>query len=293
MQKKKLVYFAITFFITIGLAICFVKSNYIKRSYLIKFHKSGCIAHRYYKNGKEFEQIDTYLNGALIKKTNLKNKIYDGWTINYYSDGKIKSKESFKNGQTDGPRITFYPNGRIEFKSFRKKGKAEGIQYAYYKNGKLRGTRNWVDDHQYGDQYDYYENKKLKGYDAFDILGRRFYLYRPDSATYPARSDGYMFSNVTYTKDNDSTLVLENKGIYKSIKDLYVTIANPPQYTTEIKITINRKICRDLIFPDSNTVVVKNAFSNNGLYDIKINAVFMRNSIVLDETTGELRIIKE
>ena len=87
------------------------------------------------------------------------------------------------------------------------------------------------------------------------------------------KEDGYVLSTCIYTKINDSTEVLEDHHSYKNIKDLYVTVANPPQYKTELAVLVNNKLRQDLIFPDNenNTVIVKNAFGKNGTYYVAIH----------------------
>jgi antitoxin component YwqK of YwqJK toxin-antitoxin module len=316
MKQKNKNYFIWAISMLIILAILFTNFDYFKKQYLVTFHKSGTISH-FNGSGKLNGEVDTYLNGNISRKANFKNGLFDGWTANYYPNGvimnkyfyrnniidsiafdyynkgKIKSKESFKNGKFEGPKITYYPNGQIEQRLFRKNNKDEGMENSYYEGGHLKYTRNWVNDNPYGDFYYYYENKTAKIYHSYDILGDKFYLCEYDQSGKVLKSDGYVFSPHTYTVDEDSTKVLLNGNTYKSIKDLYITVANPPQYTPEILIIINKKKCQDLIFPNHNTVLVKNAFIDKGVYNITIDGIFVGKSGTTDRTTGNLRIIKE
>jgi antitoxin component YwqK of YwqJK toxin-antitoxin module len=282
----------------------------------VALNKSGTIGH-FNANGKLDGEADTYLNGKISRKARLKNGLFDGWMIdyyingatkastfykndkidsikiNYYNTGEIKTKEYFKDGRYDGPKIMYYKNGEIEQKSLRKNNNVEGMEYAYYQDGHLKYERNWVNDKPYGDFYYYYENKTINVYHAYDILGDKFYLCRYDQSGKVYRSEGYVFSSHTYTKEEGSIQVLRNNDKYISIKDFYITVANPPQSTTEIQIKINKKLRQDLIFPDQNTVMIKNAFDHKGSYNIAIEGIFVGKSGVIDHTTGDLTIIKE
>ncbi|HEY9002288.1 MAG TPA: hypothetical protein VIM89_13105 [Mucilaginibacter sp.] len=266
-KTKRTIYF-ISVSVVLGLILMLTAFTSIKKLYIITFHRSGTIWH-FNNKGQLNGEVDTYING------------------------EIKSREFFKDGKRDGPNIMYYPSGRIELKSFRKNDKVEGMEYEYYEDGSLRLLRNWVNDRPYGDFFYYYPNKKLEIYHTYDILGDKFYLCRYDQSGKVLRRDGYVFSSRTYTKYNDSAVAIMTGKAYKSIKDLYITVANPPQITPEIKVMINNKLCQDLIFPDRNTVLIRNAFSEKGLYTISVEGVFAGKSDSADYTTGTLRIIKE
>ena len=139
----------------------------------------------------------------------------------------------------------------------------------------------------------YFSNKEVEVYHIYDIMGDKFYLCMYDQSGKVSGSDGYVFSNHTYTINSDSVEVLKGNSVYKSIKDLYITVANPPQITPEIKVTINNRLCQDIVFPDQNTILIKNAFNQKGLYTISIEGVFSGKSGFTNYTTGILRIIKE
>jgi hypothetical protein len=266
-RRKSIFYFVIASLVIV-IVLGVTDFNSIKKLYIITFHKGGMISH-FNTKGRLDGEVDTYING------------------------KIKSKEFFRDGKRDGPYTMYYQSGRIELKSFRKNNKVEGLGYEYYEDGNLRCRRNWINDKPYGDFYYYYPNKKVEVYHTYDIMGDKFYLCRYSQLGKVLRDDGYVFSNHTYTIDHDSVEVLKDSTVYKSIRDLYITVANPPQITPEIRVMINNKQCQDLIFPDRNTVMIRNAFSKKGLYTISIEGVFSRKSEFTDHTTGILRIIKE
>lgn len=316
MKEKNIISFFFTVSIAIILLTALTKFDFIKKLYIAIFHKTATIGH-FNRRNKLDGEVDTYVNGKLVRKANLKDGLFDGWItdyypnqaiktksfyknnnitgdeINYYNDGKIKSTEGFKDGKVEGYKITYYRSGKIKQKSSRKNGKVEGTEYTYYEDGNLQYTRRWLNDKPYGELQFYYKNKTLGVYHTYDILGDKFYLCRYDQSGKVSRSDGYVFSSRTYSKCKDSIIVLEVNKVYTSIKDFYVTVANPPQSITEIKIVINNKLREDLSFPDHNTVLIKNAFDHNGVYTIKIDGVFMENSRITNDTKGELRIIKE
>jgi antitoxin component YwqK of YwqJK toxin-antitoxin module len=292
MTKRKSIIYFITVSLVLVLVLMLIDFNSIKKLYIITFHKSGMIG-RFNPNSKLDGEVDTYVDGMIFQKGNFKNGLLDGWKFNYYKDGKIKSKESFKDGKRHGPKIMYFQSGQIEQTSFRKNNKVEGMEYEYYEDGNLKCQRNWVNNKPYGDFYYYYPNKEVEIYHTYDILGDKFYLCKYDQSGKVSGSEGYVFSSRTYTIDNDSVEVLRDRNAYKSIKDLYVTVANPPQNTSELKVIINNKLCQDLISLDQNTVLIKNAFNQKGLYNIAIEGVFVGKFGFTDHTTGILRIIKE
>ncbi len=318
MKTKYKVLIVLLISLIIALKLVIYNFTFLKKTYIVIFHKSGVIAH-FNSNGKLDGEVDTYVNGKITQKANLKNGLFDGWTadyypngvikdmsyfknnkiegveFNYYNSGKIKSKESFVDGKYEGPKIAYYQNGQIEQRSFRKNDKVNGTEYAYYEDGNLKYTRNWVDDKPYGDFYYYYDTigKKVKFYHAYDVLGDKFYLDRYDKS----RSEGFVFSSNIYSKDKDSVIVLANNGKYKSIRDLFIDLANPPYISTAIKLTINDKLCKDLNFinnNNNNTVKITNAFLNKGIYKLVIDGRFVdKSNMITNGTTLKITVIKE
>jgi hypothetical protein len=278
----------------IVLVLGFTHIKFIKKGYFVTFHKSGTIG-SVDTNEKQDGMFDIYLNGKIVRRENFKSGSLDGWKIDYYDNGNIRIKESFKVGRSDGPKIMYYKNGQIEQKSYRKNDKVEGMEYVYYEDGSLKYKRNWINNNPYGDFYYYYQNKKAELYHAYDILGNRFYLCRYDTMGRISKCIGNVFSSFVYSKDKDAIEVLKTGNTYKSISDLYVTVANPPQSTTEILILINNKVRTDFITEksDNNTVIVKNAFTNRGVYNIKISGRFVEKSNPLTQTDLGLTIIKQ
>jgi len=313
MRGRKITYGILTACVGIICLFVIIDFNASKKLFIITFGKSGTVGHTN-DNGRFDGEAESYINGQLIKKATFKNGLLDGLTTCYYSngaiksktffkkdnvdgiettfyiDGKIKSKESFKNGAREGPKILYYRNGQIEQESFRKNNRVSGPERVYYENGNLKYKRTWVNNKLYGDFY-YYNNKKdIEIYNAYDVLGDKFYLCRYNSSGMISKSDGNVFSSRTYSITNDSIVVLETRHAYKSIRDLYITVANPPQSTTEVQVTVNGSVYKNLIFRDPNTVMLKDVFNHIGFYSITVEGIFVGKSVVTDQTSGNLSI---
>lgn len=293
----------------------------LKKVYMVTFRQSGMVGH-FNSNGKIDGEVDVYLNGKVVQKTNVKNGLLNGWKVDYYpsgniktksfyekgklygiefiyyDSGKIKSKESFRDGKREGPKITYYKNGQIEQNLFRKNDKDEGTEHAYYENGKLMYKRNWVNNKLYGDQYFYHENGKVKIYHAYDILGEKFYLSHYDESEKLYQSDGYEFSRNIYSKNisNDSSIVLKDNEKYNGIQDLYITLAYPPHACAQaFTVVINNKHFKNLVLIDNNTAKIVNAFPKKGEYHIVLDGAFLDNSnkVIGDsDLIGKITIIR-
>jgi antitoxin component YwqK of YwqJK toxin-antitoxin module len=312
MSRAVKLYLILSLSLVAVLIIVFYNLIDLKKFYLVAFHKSGVIGH-FNSNGQIVGGFDVYINGKVVQNATVKYGIFDSWNVdrypngnvktisfyndgeldgiefNYYNDGKIKREEAFNDGDREGPDTWYYENGQIERSLTYKNNKAEGLEHAYYKDGNLNYTRNWVDDRPYGDLYFYDDNanKKILFYHAYDILGVKFYLNRYDES----RTDGYVFSSNIYSKDKDSVIVLKDNNSYKSISDLYVTIANPESASAQILMFINNKRYRDFDLIDRNTVKAGNVFLKKGIYDIIINGRFVNKPD--DITTLKMKVIKQ
>ena len=287
-----------------GWATTFYDNGKVKNKTYFKNNKADGVQYHYYEDGKiNFTRnwlnnelsgygYTYYESGVIEVKSFFKDGNKQGIEYTYYPDRKIKFEESFKDDETDGPRTMYYENGQIEQKLVRKNGKDEGTEHGYYEDGKLRYTRNWVDDHLYGGAFYYYKNKQIETYHAYGITGDKFYLSWYDSTGKVTKEQGNVLSLKAFTKFNDSTEVLMVDSSYKSIRDLFVTLANPPKYSTSVMIVINNKLKKKITFPDRNTVFVKNAFVKNGFYDIEISVLLNKHAGPPHEEDYELKITK-
>lgn len=293
--------------------------NFLKKIYVVAFHKNAVLGRLNADNEWQGE-VDTYVNGKLVRKSNFKNGLFEGWTLNYYPDGvvrkksfyrgntidsvetnyypdgKVRSTEMYRAGKYEGLRTLYYHSGKVENKSQRKNNQVNGMEYEYYESGSLKYKRVWVNNRLYGDQYYYYENGKVKIYHAYDVLGVKFYLSAYAESGKNVKTDGYPVSPNIYSKSEyaDSVKVLEENHRYNSIRDLYVTVANPPDISTATKISINNKLRKDLVFLDNNTIKVVNAFPNKGSYDIVLDGVFVnKSSMIVNGVKAHLTIVRE
>ena len=318
MTQKKSIYFLSIIAVSIAIISIFMATEFtfIQKKYMIAFHRSGLVG-TYYKNGKLNGEIELYENGKITRKATFKNGLINGWAIYYYpnglvkrkyfakndikdgieysyfEDGKINIKRTYKDGKKEGSEIIYYRNGKVDRTLFYKNNNANGIEHAYYEDGNLKYTRNWLNSKPYGDFYYYFKNKIISLYQTYDILGNRFYLIRYDSFGNVTKRLGYMFSAQTYTKVKDSIILLQTRHTYKSINDLYVTIAHPPEVTGKITILINNNDRADFILLDKNTNYIKKAFDHKGTYHIEILVSFISDDLSSDKTSGELTIKKE
>lgn len=80
-------------------------------------------------------------NPGDVKKTN----VTDGEFTETYPDGKIKIKGEMKNGTRFGTWVAFYPDGVKQSESYYEDGKKNGKTATFYKSGKLRyvGYYRW------------------------------------------------------------------------------------------------------------------------------------------------------
>jgi hypothetical protein len=64
---------------------------------------------------------------------------------------------------------------------------------------------------------------------------------------------------------------LKNKQVYSDIKDLYITIAHPPNLNAAFDVVVNGKVLNGLQL-DDNTLESENVFDKSGTYKIDIRA---------------------
>ncbi|HZY35237.1 MAG TPA: hypothetical protein VFE53_01235 [Mucilaginibacter sp.] len=264
---------------SIFISICLlalIYNNYdnLHRLYIVLFNKSGVLIS--YKDGK--------MDGDLIK----------------YVDGKVHLKVNFKNSLREGWATQYYNNGRIENKIFYKDNKAQGIEYEYYSNGQLNYSRCWKDGKQYGNLLKYFTDGKLDTYAVFDIMGRNFYDHHYDRTGKLVKMEGYVTSSFIYSLDekNDSTIVLNyyayhHNNRFDGIRDLYITVATPPNLILKLQVDINHQIFKNLKVVN-NTIRIPNAFSIKGTYHIFITSNLVdKSDNIVDGINNKTTIIKE
>ncbi|MGN6398307.1 MAG: toxin-antitoxin system YwqK family antitoxin [Mucilaginibacter sp.] len=240
--KKKRLVLAVT---SIVVVLILLKVENFKIFYFQLFKKNEIIAH-YNKYGKLDGQYLSYLNGRIYVKTYFENGLRTGCAVEYYQNGQIKNERFFK------------------------KGKEIGIENAYYENGKLDYKAHWQNGKHYGSQWHWLRDGQLQIYNTYDIVDL-FYYSEYDETGRLKKILGNIISPNLYTKNTltDSTVLLEDKGCYPYIKDLYIPISTPPNLTSEIEVNINKHQINPTRVID-NTIIVSNAFSNVGTFRIDI-----------------------
>lgn len=270
--------YKLTIVLIVVISICFLtynNLNNLQKVYIKVFNKSILIAN-HNSNG----QVD----GQMLK----------------YADGKLQIEENYKNGLKDGWSIKYYDDGHIENRKFYKNNKAQGTEYGYYKNGSLRYSRTWRDNKLYGSLFYNYENGKINAYGTYDIMGWNFFDYHYKQSGEIAKKEGFVVSSNIYSLDekSDTTLVLNydayhHDNRFHNIKDLYLTVATPPNTKLQVNVDINNQSFKDLTIVD-NTIRIPNAFPTIDTYHIFVTThLFDKKNKVIDGINIKTVIIKE
>ncbi|OIQ67617.1 MORN repeat variant [mine drainage metagenome] len=187
-------------------------------------------------------------------------------------------KANFVNGLKNGWRNYYYETGIVHSKMYFKNDTAEGIEYQYYENGSLNYRANLSKGKRYGDLYWYFKNGKLDSYAAFDVKEESFCLFEYDQTGKIIGMKGVVISYNIYSlnKKNYSTIVLNDDGYhrdikYSNIKDLYITVATPPNVDVIVNADINNIHFKNLSIHD-NSIKIPNVFMDKGPYKIFIDA---------------------
>lgn len=238
----------------------------IQKMYFTLFNKTGT-ASSYKVDG----EILNFINGKLNFKGNLENGKPEGLFAYYFENGKVKTVINFHEGRANGKTIKYYENGNIEHIS------------------------NWKNGNRYGEVIFYSESNKLIGYNVFDIKGNPFYGcdYIPFSGI-KSDEESLLVSLNIYSYDivADSTVILQYKGRYQHIKDLFVTVATPPEATLKINIQINDKEIKGFKIVD-NTIKIPNAFPNKGNYHVNIvSKLFNKDNVAVDSLISGTSFLK-
>ncbi len=228
---------------------------------------------------------------TIVKQYNNKGQL-NGEIIGYI-DGNIDVSTNFVNGLRDGLTTEYYKNGQVENQSFFRHNKREGEEVEYYENGKLNYKRTWKNNKGYGSIYHYTNDSKIVNYDGLDIVNLFFYM-EYDATGKTTKAFGHCFSSniFSYDLNGDSTIILSNNKAYQNIADLNITIATPPNLIPQINLLINDKPIPDIKIKD-NTINVKDAFFDKGIYNIKITGDLMnKNRRIVRADTLNLTITK-
>ncbi len=216
---------------------------------------------------------------VLFKRTALLNHYnsagqWDG-EIKGYIDGNIYVSANFSNGLRDGLTTTYFTNGQIKNMSFFKKNKREGSEVGYYADGKMNYKGSWKNNKKYGSAYHYSADGKLTNYDGLDVVNLFFYMeYDGSGKTIPSFGSSFSSNIFSYDVKTDSIILLIDNHSYQNINNLNITVATPPDLTPQINLLINDKPVKDFKIKD-NTINIKDAFLNKGLYNLKITGALL------------------
>lgn len=150
----------------------------------------------YYKDGKRTDLYESYKNGHLRSRENIKNDyIYNGLQEYYYDTGQLKTSENFKDDLRDGQRTTYRLNGSITFSE-------------KWKDGELHGPSKYYDENKEGGEYlrrlDHYKNGEQDGlaetYHSNGQLMSKFYSknYNIEGLSVSYYSDGQLQRKANY-----------------------------------------------------------------------------------------------
>jgi hypothetical protein len=212
----------------------------------------------------------------------------DGQLI-FYKHGKREGESFFVNGLKNGWRIYYYANGNVKNKMYFKNDTAQSVEYQYYENGTLNYRSNIKNGKRYGSYYWYLNNGKLDSYAVFDIKEETFCLFNYDASGKLIKMGGLVCSHNIYSlneKNNATVILIDTSSYYNkhrkitiddlyprfnNIKDLYFTVATPPDLNVTVNVTINNMHYNNLLI-QNNCVKIPNAFTQKGRFDIFIQA---------------------
>ena len=244
-NKKDQPKWILLFSVLLIISVVFLEKDNIYIGYIKLFKKSALIEHFNTKGQKDGEEL-------------------------VYIDGNLEINTSYLKGCRDGLTKQYYKNGQLENLFHFKIGKKEGKEVGYYKDGKLDYTTNWKNNKLYGSAYRYSTDGKLTDYVEMGIDYLLFYM-KYDKSGLSTIYFGHSFSKELFSYDTktDSTEVLRNNQTFQNINDLNITVATPPNLIPKINLSINNKPITNLKIVE-NTITIKNAFVNKGIYNIKV-----------------------
>lgn len=234
-----------------------------------------------------------YSNGKLKSEgIFINDSVKNGWYKTYFETGVIKEEKNYILGKKNGSQKTYFENGSLEKDILFKEGVQHGKAVGYYENGKIKSKGYWQNGKGYGNTLFYYINGTLKQYSCYDLFGETMYVIKWDSLGNKIKEEGLAISinrQINYPSDS---VPLEKELV------LYYTAAQPPNYTTVVKIKeVNSKgeKLNEQIYPIvENTVTFKRIFNQTGKY--KIVAIgeikdLKGDTITIDTIETEITVI--
>jgi hypothetical protein len=209
----------------------------------------------------------------VLQHHNNQNKLDGNFSV--YSNGYLALTAHYVNGSREGILTQYYNNGQIKSKVMLKNDMMNGSDTGYYENGILEYTTPYWNNKYHGSGYHYSENGKLTNYNGLG-LNEPFCLVKYDDNGNVTQILGSVIGSKIYSYGSspDSALILVDKQQYRGISDLCVTVATPPKLRPNIQVNINNRLYsnRDI---ENNTVKIKEAFREAGVYNLKITGKFI------------------
>ncbi len=214
--------------------------------------------------------------------------------VTIFKKGTIQKVLNYKNGKKQGWGYSYYPNGQLERKSYYEQDESDGPEIAYFQNGQVSYNATIKNNKRLGSFYSYSNDGRLELYSTYDITGERFYTCQYDISgkiiIFNSPISAHLYSIDTKA---DTVIMLHFEVQNKNIKDLYVTIATPPQAQLDIRISVN-DTPYDNFKIVNNVIRIKNAFPNKGLNRIFMTfSMFYKNQKIIDSLNADLSILRD
>jgi antitoxin component YwqK of YwqJK toxin-antitoxin module len=196
----------------------------------------------------------------------------DGWYKHYRKDGTLESKTYFKNNTPDGENYWYYEDGIPKEETFWKKGKQYGAGKWYYKSG------------------------KLETFNVTDFYDRVIYVIQYDEQGNKIKEEGVTFSPkfvAEYTNDSIGSPIMENFVKVGKEVSIKITVAEPPQTKTIIKMgELNKNNMKKLPIDNYNTAIYKTTFNESGTHTlITIGEIKDLNGSLIKRDSTAINII--
>lgn len=248
---------------------------------LFSFTYSSCKNKRI--DNKSFVVVRDKDNNIISEVNYVNDSILHGLAKYYYISpiNTLKEEIEYSFGMMDGIYKFYRKDGTLESKTTFKRNLANGESCWFYENRKLKSKSFWINGKQYGGTELYDINGKVKLYYTVDYFGEKFFSIDYDSIGNKLGEKGKTFSEnfvVFYESDTNQTPVSEN-FVLKNKKTLTkITVAQPPNTRTVIKMGELNKNKLIQLEINNNTVYYPSLYNYSG----KVAIV----------TVGELRDLK-
>ncbi|MFN8154893.1 MAG: hypothetical protein U0Y08_11440 [Bacteroidia bacterium] len=217
----------------------------------------------------------------------------------YYPNPKnvLKDEIEYQNGRKEGWNKHYNKDGKLESKTHWKNDLPDGANYWYYEDGKLKEETFWIKGQQYGSGKWFYKNGQLETFAVTDFYGKCLYLLNYDSLGKKINEEGVVFSPkfvTVHTSDTTQTPILDDGVKAKKEITIKITVAQPPQTKTTIRMgELNKKL---IVLPvENSTATYTQTFNETGKHTLVILGEIkdqQGNIKKHDSTTVDLNVIE-